>query len=322
MVLMLRKKWFWITVVFLLILIVGPFFIPDGNQDDLVDARSLATSDSRFINIKGIDIHYLDKGSGDTTYLLFHGFGASTYSWRAIFDELSTHGRVVAFDRPAFGLTDRPMEWKDFNPYDPMAQVQITYELMNALAINQAVMVGHSAGGVVALNMATHYYERVKKLVLVAPAVYVSGTPDWIRFVYNAPQFDRLGPLVARLTASQSDEILKTAWHNPQNIPSETFEAYSQIQKIKNWDKALWYFSKSTYSVDFAKNLPSLSMPVMIVSGDDDKIVSESDSKRLHANIPNSKYTVMPNCGHLPHEEYPQQFMEILVDFAEELDYQ
>mgnify|MGYP001772579491 CR=1 FL=1 len=56
--------------------------------------------DSRFIEIRGVLLHYVDYGSGDVLFVLLHGFGASVFSWRELVTNLSHTGRVVAFDRP------------------------------------------------------------------------------------------------------------------------------------------------------------------------------------------------------------------------------
>ncbi len=83
--------------------------------------------------------------------LLLHGFAASTFSWREVLPALGQLGRTVAFDRPAFGLTERPMpeswqgDWTRQNPYPASAQVDLTVGLMDQLGIDQAVLVGNSA---------------------------------------------------------------------------------------------------------------------------------------------------------------------------------
>ncbi|MEM2021022.1 MAG: hypothetical protein QXP80_02200 [Zestosphaera sp.] len=70
--------------------------------------EDLAQEWSRFVIVNGVKIHYVEEfGEGDYTFILLHGFGASVFSWREVFKELSKYGRVVGFDRPGFGLTER-----------------------------------------------------------------------------------------------------------------------------------------------------------------------------------------------------------------------
>ena len=85
-----------------------PFLVPVSALDGLVTETEFADPDSKFIEINDVTVHYKEMGTGETTFILLHGFGASTYSWREVMDDFSQHGRVIAYDRPAFGLTERP----------------------------------------------------------------------------------------------------------------------------------------------------------------------------------------------------------------------
>ena len=90
-------------------------------------------------------------------------------------EPFSQLGTVIAFDRPAFGLTERPLEWEGQNPYSPEAQVELVIGLLDHFGVDQAILVGNSAGGTIAMQAALTYPERVSALVLVDPAVYNGG---------------------------------------------------------------------------------------------------------------------------------------------------
>ncbi len=125
--------------------------------------RELAEQDGRFIEINNLTVHYKEMGEGKTTFILLHGFGASVYSWHEVMDDFARFGRVIAYDRPAFGLTERPMPetWME-NPYGMAANVELLRRLMAALEIDKAILVGNSAGGGVATAFALEYPERVE----------------------------------------------------------------------------------------------------------------------------------------------------------------
>jgi hypothetical protein len=91
-------------LVVLAILAIGPFLVPVPALENTVSARDLADAESRFVTVDGIELHYRDAGAGESVIVLLHGFGASTFSWREVIGPLSERGRVIAFDRPAFGL--------------------------------------------------------------------------------------------------------------------------------------------------------------------------------------------------------------------------
>lgn len=95
---------------------------------------------------------------------------------------LAKYGTVVAFDRPAFGHTERPLpgEWYGPSPYAMEAPVQLTVGMLDELGMQQAVLVGNSAGGTIAMLTALQFPERVQALILVSPAIRGGGgVPSW-----------------------------------------------------------------------------------------------------------------------------------------------
>ena len=162
------KRWqkFLISLSLLLmaLILVGPFLIPVPPLENTVPPAQLAEPDSQFVEVNDLTVHYKETGSGEPVFVLLHGFGASLFSWREVMAPLSQFGRVIAFDRPAFGLTERPLpgEWDGQNPYSPEAQVDLVIGLLDALGVDQAILVGNSAGGTVALNTTLAHPERVQ----------------------------------------------------------------------------------------------------------------------------------------------------------------
>ena len=105
--------------VFVVFLLVIPFLIPVPPIENSVNnPELLAEEQSKFIEINGIKVHYIEYGSGPETIILLHGFGASTFSWREVMEPLGKEYRVIAYDWIGFGLTERPMqgEWTDNQP--------------------------------------------------------------------------------------------------------------------------------------------------------------------------------------------------------------
>jgi len=311
-----------LLLFFLLILaalILGPLFIPIPALTDTLPVEQLADDDSLFVEVKGINVHYKRAGQGEPVLLLLHGFGASTFSWREVMQPLSQYGTVIAFDRQGFGLTERllPGEWTGENPYTLDAQVETVFGLMDALGIERAVLVGHSAGGTVAAAAALREPQRVLGLVLVDAAIYTSGgAPGWVRPLLNAPQFDRLGPWFVRsLAGEQGTTFLQTAWHDPAKITPAVMAGYRKPLRMENWDIALWEFTKAGRRVDLSDDLANLRLPVLVITGDDDRIVPTAESIRLAGQLPTAELVVIPASGHLPHEETPQDFLNALTEY-------
>lgn len=311
------KKFTIIFTIFWLILLLGPFLVPVPALADTQPAEMLADQDSRFIDVGGLTVHYKTYGQGESVFILLHGFGASTYSWREVMQPLSSIGTVIAFDRPAFGLTERPMQWDEANPYSPEFQAELVIGLMNELNVDQAILVGNSAGGAIATLTTLTYPHRVKSLVLVDAAIYNGGgTPSWAAWFIQTPQIQHIGPLIARRIQDWGLDFARSAWHNPDLITDEILEGYSLPLQIDNWDRALWYLTSSSKDLDLDKRLNELNLPVLVITGDDDQIVPTQDSIRLASEIPGAQLVVIPNCGHVPQEECPEAFVNTIQDFV------
>jgi pimeloyl-ACP methyl ester carboxylesterase len=312
----------WIILLLLAVFLVGPFLIPIAPLRDTMPASALADPDSRFIDINGLRVHYKQAGQGEPAMILLHGFASSVFSWREVMAPLSTYGTVVAFDRPAFGLTARPMpgEWAGESPYSPDAQVTLTIGLMDKLGIKRAILIGNSAGGTVAALTALRHPDRVQALILVSPAIYSGGgAPGFVRPLLRLPQMDRLGVLIARRFASFGESLGRMAWHDPSKLTPEIWAGYRIALRVDNWDRALWEFTKASRDANIPRQLSNLTVPVLVITGDDDRIVPTQQSIRLAGELPNAELVVVPNCGHVAHEEAPAAFMHATTAFLDTL---
>lgn len=298
------------------LLLIVPFLIPVPELTDTVPVEQLADPDSRFVEVEGLNVHYKSYGTGEPAFILLHGFGSSEFSWREVTGPLSEIGRIVAYDRPAFGLTERPLTWESQNPYSPGFQVDLVTGLMDALDIPTAILIGNSAGGTVAMNTYLNDPQRIEALILVSPAVYTGGgSPAWIRPLLNTPQMDRLGPLFARNIQTWGRSFAESAWHDPSKLTDEIWQGYTKPLRAENWDKALWNLTKASSSSDLPERLDEFTLPVLVITGDDDRIVPTAESVQLAQELPNAELVVVPSCGHIAHEECPGDFMDAVWDF-------
>jgi pimeloyl-ACP methyl ester carboxylesterase len=321
------KRWMRIVLivvgVLLLAALVGPFLVPVPPLEGTVLPQQLADPDSRFLEINDIDIHYKLMGEGEPALVLLHGFAASTFSWREVMAPLAKQHTVVTFDRPAFGLTERPLpgEWKGQSPYSPEAQVWQTVGLMDGLGIERAILVGNSAGGGIATLTALEHPHRVQALVLVDPAIYTHARSlGLLRPLLRTPQMRRLGPLIVRRIQSWGIDFARSAWHDPDRITPQVWEGYLKPLQAQDWDRALWEFTVVGSTTDLPDRLEELTLPVLVITGDDDRIVPAEQSVRLAGELPDAELVVIPDCGHVPHEECPQLFLEAVSDFLAGLE--
>lgn len=305
-----------ILTVLALIVLIGPFLIPVPPLENTVPVEQLLDANSKFVKVHGVNVHYKTWGEGEPIFILLHGFGASQFSWREVTEPFSQFGTVIAYDRPAFGLTERPLEWEGESPYGPQAQVSIVIGLMDALKVEKAILVGNSAGGTVSMQVALQHPERVEALILVDAAVYAGGgAPSWVRPILKTPQMNHVGPLVARQLQAQGVEFIKTAWHDPSKITQDIFDGYQKPLQTANWDKALWQLTVASEESGLVERLAEITMPTLVITGDDDRIVPTEQSLRLADELPNAELQVIAQSGHLPHEEKPVEFMRAVTKF-------
>jgi pimeloyl-ACP methyl ester carboxylesterase len=303
-------------------LLLCPLLVLIAQEGDTVPVEELAEHDSLFVDVDGLQVHYKTMGQGEPSIVLLHGFAASVFSWRKVMDPLGEMGTVVAFDRPAFGLTERPMpeEWQGESPYSPEAQTDLTVALMDGLGVERAVLVGHSAGGTIALLTALRHPERVQALVLEDAAVYErSGTPQWMQPLLRSTPMRSVGPLFVRSIVVLGEAGIRQAWHDPDKITVELISGYKKPLQAENWDRALWELVLASHPLGLQERLDEVSVPVLVITGENDRIVSAGNSERLASELPGAELVVIPDCGHVPHEECPHLFIAAVNKFLEGL---
>lgn len=302
--------------------LIGPLVAPIPPIANAAPVSELADPDSQFIDIDGLTVHYKKAGEGEPALVLLHGFLASTFTWREFMQPLASGATVVAFDRPAFGLTERPLrgDWSGTNPYSPEAQTDLLIGLLDELGIDKAVLVGNSAGGAIAALAALRHPDRVEALVLLDPAIYSGGgAPGWIKPLLQTPQARRLGPYLVRNFLANNPSLTTIAWHDPNKVTAEIEAGYARYLRLPDWDKALWEFTLASGELNLAGRLQELQLPVLVITGDDDRVVPTDQSIRLAGELPNATLAVIPQCGHVPQEECPQPTLEAIHKFLAEI---
>jgi pimeloyl-ACP methyl ester carboxylesterase len=319
----MKKFWKILGIILLVIavlVLVVPLLVPYIPPGDVQPRETFYSDDSNVVQINGVEIHY--KESGDPNgplILLLHGFASSTFTWHRVMEPLSAYGHVVAYDRPGFGLSERPMPedqlGSEQDVYGEEANVAIIIGLMEYFGAEQAILIGNSAGGRVAMAAAVAFPERVHALVLVDSVGGEAASQGLLRFILRSPQLRAIGPYLARTIVSSGEETIQLAWHDPSLITEEMIAGYTLPLQVENWDRALWEFTRASKRPDLVSRFDRLTMPVLVVSGDDDGIVPVETAITLSQQINGASLVIIENCGHLPQEECPQAFMDAFDDF-------
>lgn len=339
-----RRVMTWALVSGVLAFLIVPLVLPFESSGTMT-FREAAGADATFLEVDGVDVHVeftpfvgnASPNTGDASadapnsdqadqadqaeqapvFVLLHGFGASTFSWREVVTPLSKLGDVVAYDRPAFGFTERPAQWVGDSPFGYRANVDILSAILDTYADGrEVILVGHSAGGQIAAAFAEEYPERVQRLVLVDPAIYTTGgVPAGLRWMLDVPQVDRLGPFFVQGIASSGLELLARSYYNPTLITDQILEGYQAPLQIAGWEEALWEFTKAPRAERVIDGLAGLRQPTLLVSGEEDTIVPVADTEKLATVIPNSTLIIITQSAHLPHEEQPEVFVHSVTQW-------
>ncbi len=277
------------------------------------------------VALDGLLLFVLEAGENRLPLLILHGFASSALAWTEVIRALAPQRRVLAYDRPGFGLTAVTSDpWHGLDPYAPTAQVPIARALVQHLGLGRFVVLGHSMGGRLAYELARALPDRVAAAILVAPA--------WER--PHAPRVARLArqPLVSTLARSilrlASPLALHAAqrrvWASPP--PKGREELASVAVSLAGWDERLWRVALATLAESSAERPEQApTVPTLVVLGEQDRIVSNERTLQLVADWQAAGAIVrLERCassGHLPHVEEFARFVQIVEQFLEEVDH-
>jgi pimeloyl-ACP methyl ester carboxylesterase len=265
--------------------------------------------DGSFLVVDGIRIHYTDRGEGSPVVLI-HGNIVAGDDWdiSGVAELLLCSHRVIIFDRPGFGYSERPRGAM----WTADQQAGLLYKAMGQLKIERPVIVGHSWGTIVALAIAVRHQEDTAGLVLVSGYYFWTLRPDVLVAAIGA--LPLLGHLlrytVSPLLGWLQMPLIKSAMFSPRPIPKRFQEEYSTGMALRpsqiratSMDGALMIQG----ALALPKHYGELALPVTIIAGDDDRVVFKRTAQRLAARIPNSLLQLIQGAGHMVHYHVPQR---------------
>jgi pimeloyl-ACP methyl ester carboxylesterase len=290
------------------------------------EVADLVDSDSEFYTVNGLRVHVKRAGEGSPVLVLLHGFGASVFSWRKVMGPLAERFTVVAYDRPAFGLTDRPLSgewdpevWSGGSPYGPEAQVEILARILEALGVERAVLVGNSMGGAVAALVAARRPERVQALVLVDAYLDGAGPPTVLREAMRSPIGRRVGPTMLSPMAAGLGPGLRSLVADPATVTAEMVEGYARPLRLPRARAALWELTAAGMIHVSEAELGRITAPTLVLRGETDRLVTAAAAQRAAGLIPGATLQFIPGAGHVPQEEQPTLFIQAIAEFLSRL---
>jgi pimeloyl-ACP methyl ester carboxylesterase len=256
-----------------------------------------------FIEVDGVELHYLAQGSGSPIVLL-HGNGATLEDWTAsgLFDQLAANHRVIAFDRPGFGYSERPRT----TAWTPRAQAALIARALEELGIERPLVVGHSFGTLVTLALALDDPEHVAGIVLIGGYFYGTVRAD---AVLTSPAAlpvvgDAMRYTVSPLIAQGVSPLAKKKIFHPAPV-AESFDAFP-IELAYRPSQIRAEAAEAGMMIPAAamlnNRLGELDLPVTIIAGAGDKMVFPGpQSERLHKALPGSRLHMIEGAGHMVH---------------------
>jgi pimeloyl-ACP methyl ester carboxylesterase len=269
-----------------------------------------------FITVDGVKLHYLEQGQG-TPLVLLHGNGSMIEDWMVsgLFDRLSETHRVIAFDRPGFGHSERPRS----RIWTPTAQAALIAQALEELEVKQAKVVGHSFGTQVAVAMALNHTELVSELALLGGYFYPSVRGDVV--FASPPAIPVIGDVmrytVSPLLGSAMTPMVNQKIFRPAPVPEKWVEEFPMEMSLRPSqiragaaEAALMVPAAASLS----GRLQELKLPVTIIAGTGDELVDiEDQSQRLSDALPQSRFVPVSGAGHMVHHTAPDAVIDAIL---------
>jgi pimeloyl-ACP methyl ester carboxylesterase len=272
----------------------------------------------RFLELNGVRLHYVERGSGEPLVLL-HGNGSMIQDFESsgLIDLAAKNYRVIVFDRPGFGHSDRPRNVV----WTPDAQAELIKHALARLGVSNAIVLGHSWGASVAVALALNYPDLVRGLVLASGYYFPTARPDVVAM--SAPSLPIIGDI---LSYTLSPLISRAMWpmmmtkiFGPRSVPKQ-FKAFPKEMALRPSQIRASAAESALMIPDachFRNQYADLKMPVVIIAGEQDRLTDiDTQSARLHSDISQSRFNRVAGNGHMIQQTATDQVMSAIREVA------
>lgn len=254
---------------------------------------------------------HLDAGPRDgLPVVLLHGLGATNASLLPTLWDLASSYRVLAPDLPGHGASAAP-----FGSYDARFFASWLGDYLDAVGVESAVLLGNSLGGRVALEVALLTPDRVRGLVLLAPAVAFRRLRQFVPVVRLARPEAAVLPLP--MTRAMARLTVRRMFAQPARLTAQSYDAaageFVRVYRRAAYRVAFFSSLRQIYLDDafgeegFWRRLPSLAPPALFVWGERDRLVPAGFARHVAEAVPSAVSVVLPDCGHVPQFELPER---------------
>lgn len=259
-------------------------------------------SESKFIEIDGMQVHYRDQGQGPTLVVL-HGVNSSLHTWEDWVHNLNRDFRIISLDLPGYGLTGPDPQAR----YRPIDTANFLDHFTDALDLDPFHLAGNSRGGAVAWTFAALYPDKVKRLVLLDSAGLPRDEPRTpLLRIQTIPVVKEF---ISVVTPKWITAIgVKQVYGDVSLVTDELVDAYHYLMLREGNRVAGSQALAQLYSdYEVIEKLKTLPHKTLILWGDQDNWIAPKYGIRLADMIPNSQRITYSGVGHIPMEEIPEQ---------------
>ncbi|MDA8699002.1 alpha/beta hydrolase [Flavobacteriaceae bacterium] len=291
-------------IILMLLLI---FRTPDVSVDSL--KRQYTDSNSHFMSVDGLEVHYKDEGSG-TPIILLHGTSASLHTWDGWTKELTINNyRVIRMDLPAFGITGANKD----NLYDLPSYSKFLTDFVNQLELDKFILAGNSLGGSISWHYTSSNPEKVQKLILLDPAGFPSKKERPL--VFELAEIPILNQILKHITPkSLIKDNLEQVYFDDSKVTENLVDRYHQMI-LRKGSRAAFIERAKLEGQDYTELLYTIKSPTLIIWGEDDLWIPVEDGFKFKERMANSNLVIMKETGHVPMEEKPLESLALALNF-------
>lgn len=265
----------------------------------------------------GVRMHYRVHGPDTAPVLvLVHGFGASVHTWEPWVERLQTQYRIISVDLPGHGLTRTPRGYS----FSASSNAQLIDDLVDRLGVRRFTIVGHSMGGAVAVRYALRAPQKLDAVVLVAAAAWPRERPsDRAPLVFQLLR-NPIGRAILRYVNPRpfAERGLISAYRDREMVSDEVVDRYVDLARAPGRRALLTSGRNNAGDAPLRPEMfAGIGVPVLVIHGEDDRIIPVEDSRALAAAMPSARLVTYPDTGHMPMEETPDRSAADLRDFLQ-----
>ncbi|HEV7770919.1 MAG TPA: alpha/beta fold hydrolase [Solirubrobacterales bacterium] len=267
----------------------------------------------RRVQLPGAEVNYLEIGEGEPIVFV-HGISGCWQNWLENLPHFARGRRVIALDLPGFGASPMP-SW----PIDMPAYGRLLNDFCEKLGVENAVLVGNSMGGLVAIEACTTSPTRFDRLVLVSSAGILNTWQPQPRATATAWAWKHIGPHYHRrgreiVTRPRARQIVFGPFiRYPSRLRGDLLleQMDNGLRRADGFGDAL----QSVIETDIREQVGRIELPTLVIGGLSDRVVPVAAAVSLHRRISHSRLEIFERTGHVPQLERPLRFNAVVEEF-------